>query len=119
MGSYYTSGDNSGEPVLSTNTGYIVGKNTSNGNATPRMHNKTFDSSSNGIPYSVYVTDSKGTITNADTNSDGLFDIFNYENISFFHYDTLGTGTDNSYRIMDDENKGKTWSTTMTSNKKA
>ena len=122
MGSYYTSGNNTGEPVLSTNTGYIVGKNENTGSATPRLHNKTFNSGKNGIPYSVFATDSNGTINNADTNNDGLFDIFNYENISFFHYDTLGTKTDkdtnNSYRIMDDENKSKSWSSTLTSNTK-
>ncbi len=110
-GSYYTSGKNIGEPVLTTNTGYIVGKNTNTGSATPRFHNKTFNSSKNGIPYSVNVTDQGGTIysndDDCDSDKDGLFDIFSYDNISFFYVDT---STSTTYRILDDENKSKTWS---------
>lgn len=106
MGSYYTSGSNSGEPVLNNNTGYIVGKNTNTGNATPRFHNKTFNASKNGIPYSINVTDQKGTINSTDEDKDGLFDIFSYDNISFFYVDT---STSITYRIIDDENKEKTW----------
>ncbi len=110
MGSYYTSGSNTGEPVLSNNTGYIVGKNTNTGSATPRFHNKIFNSDKNGIPLSINVTDQKGTITSSDSNNDGLFDIFNYENISFFYLDT---STSTTYRILDVENKDKTWSKTI------
>lgn len=106
MGSYYTSGSNTGEPVLSTNTGYIVGKNTSTGNATPRFHNKTFNSSKNGIPFSINVTDQDGTISSTDSDNDGIYDIFTYDNISFFYVDT---STSTTYRILDDENKNKTW----------
>jgi hypothetical protein len=107
MGSYYTSGSHTGEPILSTNTGYIVGKNTSGGSATPRFHNKTFDSSSNGIPFSVNVTDQGGTIDSTDADGDGIFDIFSYDNISFFYVDT---STSTTYRVLDSENSSKTWS---------
>ncbi len=128
MGSYYTSGSNTAEPILETNTGYITGK-LSTGSATPRLHNKTYDSSSatNGINYSVYQTDkmntnystTKSTISST-VESEGvteaeIYDIFQPKNISLFYVDT-STGT--SYRIEDDDNKVYSdWSTTNGSTK--
>jgi hypothetical protein len=106
LGSYYE--NKAAEPVLSTNTGYIVGRN-SRGSATPRLHNKYCNSSATGPTYSLNITDQSGTISNADSDSDGIFDIFSNDSISFFYIDSL-TGT--TYRIKDEENENKSWSTT-------
>ncbi len=123
MGSYYTSGSNSAEPILDSNTGYITGKN-SGSNATPHLHSKYFDSSTDtgGIQYSIYQTDSKNTNyskTKSDLKIDetttySIYDIFQPSNISFFYADANG----NSYRISDDDNSSKSWSTTATANAK-
>ncbi len=118
MGSYYSS--HTSEPILeSTNTGYIVGRNTS-GNATPKVHNKTFaymstySSSSNGPIYSFYATDASGRSINASkTNDHGVYDIFDYKNLSFFYCDSETGAT---YRIKDEENSTTAWSTTLTTN---
>lgn len=124
MGSYYTSGSNSTEPVLDSNTGYITGKLES-GSATPRLHNKYFDSTDtyNGINYSIYQTDSKNTTysTNKsnleiDDATYSIYDIFQPSNISLFYADSSSGDT---YRITDSDNASKTWSTSVTSNTKS
>ena len=110
MGSYYTS-TQEGEPILTTNTGYIVGRN-STSNATPRLHNKYFNKSKNGIIYSVYATDQGGTISATDSDNDNFYDIFTVDNLSLFYIDT-SDGT--TYRISDNDNKNKTRSTAISS----
>ncbi len=116
--SYYTDSKTTAEPVLETNTGYIVGRK-SQGNATPRIHSKTFNGTgTNGIQYSIFLTDQKKSISTKDNgrtteNGNEIYSIFKSENISLFYIDSL---TKTSYRIKDSENSNKNWSTTLTSN---
>ncbi len=96
LGSYYTSQDhtNDGEPVLSTNTGYIVGYNTL-GNSTPRLFHRRDDGSGYGIKYSIGSL-SKGTKLKDET-------VFNKTNISLFYCTNDGS----TYRIEDDDYSSK------------
>ncbi len=134
IGTYYTSGSNTGEPVSDSNTGYLVGRGgdgtISESNATPRLYNKGMNlvdttstgSKKNGIRYSIYAWDhNDSSISDADKTKDanGIYPVFGYDNLSFFYIDTLASNLDTAtYRITDTENSSKSWSTTKTSNTK-
>lgn len=123
-GTYYFNSENTTEPTLSTNTGYIVGKY-EKGQATPRLHNKYYESTTsssttNGINYSIYCSDQSKSVSTSKTNIDfndktySIYEDFKPENISFFYVDNSGT----SYRITDSENNSKSWSKSVTANTK-
>ena len=77
LGTYYTGNkQDHGEPLANTNTGYIVGYNTTT-NATPRLNHKRSNAKSTGIKYSI-GSQSKGN----DLTNDTLFD---GSNISLFY----------------------------------
>ena len=98
MGSYYDSATS--EPILSTNTGYIVGRDTG-GNAGPRIRNQKSNKDSQGIKYCFKPFDSGEKVTERDQ-------ITNPANYSMLYYDSINK---TSYRIKDDDNKNTEFST--------
>ena len=117
MGTYYTNGSHTAEPVLDTNTGYIAGKGSQGGRSTPRLHSKYYTSTNsgeNGINYSIYASAGQKEISSSgtkselkiDDNSYQIYDIFQPKNISLYYVDSA-TGT--TYRIKDNDNENQDW----------
>lgn len=99
MGSYYSDTSTNFEPILNSNTGYLVGADSST-NASPRIQHRAGNASS-GIQYSLITQDNGVNLTN--------YSVFNSSNISFFYLDY--STTNSSYttkRILDDDNKNGT-----------
>lgn len=113
VGSYYKKESTSSEPVLSNNTGYIVGYKES-GNATPRLRHKLTKKYSSGdttygIPYSISYFDNGKDLpsTNDVVDPD---DVFKSSEISLFYLDSSNA----TKRIRDDDNKNASFITTST-----
>lgn len=98
LGSFYGKGE--AEPVLSGNTGYIVGTKMTT-NAIPRLrHQRTNQKDSSlGIQHSIFQQETNATISDRK-----LFD--NSGNFSLFYCDSVSSET-KTYRIVD-ENNSKT-----------
>lgn len=97
LGDFYKNGE--AEPVLPSNTGYIVGTKTTS-NAMPRLRHQRTDetASSLGIQHSIFQQD-----TNKKISDRNLFK--NPGNFSLFYYDsTLSETATTTFRIVDTEN---------------
>lgn len=84
------------EEVAATNTGYLTGGGSSSGNATARLRNQKTNKDSQGI---------KNSFASFNQNRESMF---SGSNFSFLYYDGK---TGNHYRLIDEENKTTSFST--------
>lgn len=103
MGSYYNMKQS--EPVLNTNTGYLVGADSSTG-ATPRIQHRAGNASS-GIPYSIASQDRNENLTDST--------VFDSSNISFFYVDSTANSP-STKRIIDNDYIDKLYKTYTNAN---
>lgn len=106
-GSFYSSQNakENGEPVLSTNTGYIVGEGT-NDNSVPRIFNKSVNAGNySSISHSFYLFDQK-----PNENDDYVEGYLESKYLSLFFCDTRSEVT--TRRIKDSANSSTTFTST-------
>ena len=110
VGAYYKEETTTSEPVLSNNTGYIVGYKET-GNATPRLRHKLTKKYSSGdttygIPYSISYFDNGKDLPSTNNVVDPD-DVFKSSEISLFYLNSSNA----TKRIRDDDNKNTSFNT--------